>query len=126
MIPELPNARLATAVEAALDKKAAAVTVLDLQGMGAFTDFFLVCHGWSAPQIHAIAEEIEKRMGEAGVRHARREGYGPAEGVLLDYGDFVVHVFNEKSRAYYDLERLWRAARRIDVPEPGAEHAANG
>jgi ribosome-associated protein len=126
MNAQLPNPRLATAVEAALDKKAAAVTVLDLREMGAFTDFFLVCHGWSTPQIHAIAEEIEKRLSAAGLRPPRREGHHSAEWVLLDYGEFLVHIFNEKSRGYYDLERLWRAARRIDVPEPGGEHAAAG
>lgn len=126
MIPELPSPRLAGAVQAALDKKAAAITVLDLRDMAAFTDCFLVCTGWSAPQIQAIAEEIEKRMGEQGMRRPHREGYGAAEWVLLDYGEFVVHIFSEKARLYYDLERLWRPARRIEIPEPGGEHIATG
>lgn len=123
---DLPDPRLAIAAEAALDKKAEAVVVLDLRELGAFTDFFLIGHGLSTPQIHAIADEIEKRLDEAGARQARREGYRSAEWVLLDYGSFVAHIFNEKSRSYYDLERLWRAARRIDVAQPGSDRAAIG
>jgi ribosome-associated protein len=126
MIPELPSSRLAGTVQAALDKKAAAVVVLDLRDMGAFTDFFVICTGWSTPQIQAIAEETEKRMGEQGLRRPHREGYDAAEWVLLDYGEFVVHIFSEKARLYYDLERLWRSARRIEIPEPGAGHIASG
>jgi len=115
-----PVAGLAWAVEAALDKKAGALTVLDLRELGSFTDFFLLCTGWSAPQIRAIAEEIEKRLGERGLALAHWEGHETAEWVLMDYRDFVVHIFSERARLYYDLERLWRAARRMDVPEPGA------
>ena len=126
MIPELPSPRLAAATEAALDKKAAAVVILDLREMNAFTHYFLICTGWSTPQVQAIADEIDRRMTALGVRLAHREGYDPAEWVLLDYGEFVAHIFSEKARQYYDLERLWRSARRIDVPEPGPEHAAIG
>jgi ribosome-associated protein len=126
MIPELPSPRLARAVEAALDKKASAVAVLDLREMGAFTDFFLVCTGWSAHQIQSIVNEVERRMSEQGLRRPYREGGDRSEWVLLDYGEFVVHVFSEKARQYYDLERLWRSARRIDVPEPGAGQTGTG
>lgn len=126
MSVDLPNPRLALAAQAALDKKAESVIVLDLRELGAFTDFFLVCHGWSTPQIHAVAEEIEKCLEQAGSRPPRREGYRAAEWVLLDYGDFIAHIFNEKSRSYYDLERLWRAARRIDVSDSGPGRVAIG
>jgi ribosome-associated protein len=124
MIPELPSPRLAIAVEAVLDKKAANVVVLDLREAGAFTDYFLICTGWSTPQIQAIADEINRKMIEQGARLAHREGYDAAEWVLLDYGEFVAHIFSEKARLFYDLERLWRSGRRIHVPEPGGEHAA--
>ncbi|HEV2386715.1 MAG TPA: ribosome silencing factor [Candidatus Acidoferrales bacterium] len=126
MMPELPSPRLASAAQAALDKKAAAITVLDLREMAAFTDFFLLCTGWSGPQVQAIADEMEKRMKDQGLRRPHREGYNAAEWVLLDYGEFVVHIFSEKARLYYDLERLWRSARRIEIPEPGAGHIATG
>lgn len=124
MIPELPSPRLATAVEAALDKKAANVVVLDLREAGAFTSYFLICTGWSGPQIQAIADEINRRMTEHGARLAHREGYDGAEWVLLDYGEFLAHIFSEKARLYYDLERLWRSAKRIKIPEPEEGRAA--
>jgi ribosome-associated protein len=114
----LPPA-LGWAVEAAREKKALGVTVLDLTRLGAFTDAFLVCSGASSRQVHAICDEIEERLGRRGVSPAHREGYESAEWVLLDYRAFVVHVFSERARLYYDLERLWRAARRIDFPDAG-------
>lgn len=117
MTTDLPSPRLAAAAEAALAKSAGNVVVLDLREMGAFTEYFLVCTGWSTPQIQAIAEEIDRRMSAAGLRRAQREGYDKAEWVLLDYGEFVVHIFSEKARFYFDLERLWRAARRIEVAD---------
>jgi ribosome-associated protein len=126
MIPQFPSQRLAMAVDAALDKKAANVVVLDLREAGAFTDYFLVCTGFSTPQIQAIADEINRRMTEQGARLAHREGYDAAEWVLLDYGEFVAHIFSEKARLYYDLERLWRSGRRIHVPEPGASARPRG
>ncbi|HVB98802.1 MAG TPA: ribosome silencing factor, partial [Candidatus Dormibacteraeota bacterium] len=86
MIADLPSPRLAAAVEAALAKSAGNVVVLDLREMGAFTGHFLVCTGWSTPQIQAIADEIDRRMMDEGLRRAHREGYDKAEWVLLDYG----------------------------------------
>lgn len=109
------------AVEAARNKKALGVTVLHLAALGAFTDAFLICSGSSSRQVQAISEEIEEHLGRRGLRMAHREGYETAEWVLLDYRGFVVHVFHERARLYYDLERLWRTARRIDFPDqPGA------
>lgn len=111
-----PEIRLA--VEAAQDKHAVDITVLKLAGTGAFVEYFLLCSGQSQPQIKAIGEAIEERLGEQGVRLAHREGKSGAEWVLLDYGDFVVHIFSERARHYYDLERLWRTAERIDFRAP--------
>jgi ribosome-associated protein len=106
------------AVEAAQDKHAVDITVLKLAGTGAFVEYFLLCSGQSQPQIKAISDAIEERLDKEGVRLAHREGKIGAEWMLLDYGDFVVHVFSERARNYYDLERLWRTAERIDFPAP--------
>ncbi len=111
------------AIEAAQNKKAAALTLLDLRELGAFTDAFLLCTGFSTHQVQAISDEIEQQLACHGVRLAHREGYDAAEWVLLDYGGFIVHIFSERARHFYDLERLWRAARHIeirDVVAPGA------
>jgi ribosome-associated protein len=110
---------LLAAIEAAQDKQAAAITLLDLKGLGAFTDGFLLCTGFSARQVEAICDAIEERLAKLGFRHVHREGKSGADWVLLDFGSFIVHVFTEAAREYYDLERLWRVARRKDFAEPG-------
>ncbi len=107
------------AVEAAQDKQASNITVLKLTGVSAFADYFLLCSGQSGPQLHAIAESIEESLDRQGMRLAHREGKSGAEWVLLDYGSIVVHIFGEGARRYYDLERLWRNAERLDVPPAG-------
>jgi len=104
------------AVDAAQDKQAIDITVLKLSG--AFADYFMLASGRSQPQIKAISEAIERRLGDQGVRLMHREGKPGAEWVLLDYADFVVHIFSERARQYYDLERLWRTAERVDFPAP--------
>jgi ribosome-associated protein len=102
------------AIAAAQDKKAEDIAILELEkDSGAFTDYFLVCSGTNPRQIQAIAEEIELRLKRAGHYPAHVEGYKQSEWVLLDYVDFVVHVFAEKARRYYDLERLWKSAKRL-------------
>jgi len=108
---------LAWAVEAAQNKKAFAVTLLDLRGLGAFTESFFLCSGSSNRQVQAISDEIEDQLAHRGLRVFHREGYDQAEWVLLDFGSFLVHVFTERARLYYDLERLWRSGRRTDVPD---------
>jgi ribosome-associated protein len=82
--------------------------VLDLREVSSFTDFLIVCGGTSVRQVQAITDEIGDQLAKIGERPASLEGYKNAEWVLMDYGDFVVNVFTEKARAYYDLERLWR------------------
>lgn len=118
MTPNTLRPEIYWAVEAAQDKQAVDITVLPLAGTGAFADYFLLCSGQSQPQIHAIGEAIEERLARRGVRPAHREGKSGAEWVLLDYGGFVVHIFSERARQYYDLERLWRTAERVDFPAP--------
>jgi len=113
------------AVEAAQEKQAVDISVLKLAGAGSFAEYFLLCSGRSQPQIKAISDAVEERLERGGFRLKHREGKaGIAEWVLLDYGDFVVHVFSERAREYYDLERLWRTAERIDFPEAGHEQPA--
>jgi ribosome-associated protein len=108
------------AVEAAQDKQALDISVLDLSGTGAFADYFLVCSGSSAPQLQAITRGIEEKLDKSGRSVQHREGRGSADWMLLDYGFFVVHVFSEGARQYYDLERLWRTTERIEIPNvPG-------
>ena len=114
------------AIEAAQDKQAAEVTLLDLTGMGAFTDSFLLCTGLSTPQVKAICDAIEEKLESHHRRPDHREGRSGAEWLLLDYGSFIVHVFTEKIRQFYDIERLWRAARRSDFTAAPPDAAAGG
>ena len=105
-----------TALHAASDKKALTPVVLDLRPVGGFTDYFLITSGTNQRQVQAIADEVEARLKREGTRPARIEGYKTAEWVLLDYGDFIVHVFEDKARRFYDLERLWRDAASVELP----------
>jgi|ERR1051325_725421 ribosome-associated protein len=107
--------RVTRALYAASEKKAIEPTVLDLRGIASFTDFFVICTGANRRQVQAIADEVVEQLKRHGNPASRVEGYQNAEWVLVDYGDFVVHVFDDKARRFYDLERLWREARRLDV-----------
>jgi len=119
--------QVAAAISACLEKKAGDVTVLQMDSRAAaFTDYFVICSGSNPRQIQAICDEVELRLAKAGLKATHIEGYNQAEWVLLDYVDFVVHVFSEKARQYYDLERLWRSAKRLTpadlhaiTPKPG-------
>jgi ribosome-associated protein len=115
----LPKA-VQTAVHAALGKKAADLVVLDLRSSGAFTDFFVIATGASARQVQAIADAVEQALKAAHIRPANVEGRTQAEWVLLDYFDFVVHVFSPAARAFYALERLWGTATQVPVSESAA------
>ena len=116
-MPNSLDSDVRLAVEAAQDKQALDISVLNLRGSAAFADYFVLCSGGSAPQIHAIAEAIEERLHRHGRRVSHREGKAGAEWMLLDYGFLIVHIFSERARQYYDLERLWRNAERIDINE---------
>ena len=106
------------AVEAAQEKKAAGITVLDLTAAGAFTDYFVICTGFSTPQVQAICTEVEAQLHKQLNRSPEhREGQRSAEWALLDFGGFVVHVFSEQARRYYDLERLWRMAPKLELAD---------
>lgn len=104
------------AVRAAESKKAVNLTVLDLREVTSFTDYFVICSGTNPRQIQAITDEILERLKALGERAISTEGYEGADWVLIDYGDYIIHVFSEKAREYYELERLWRHARRVEIP----------
>jgi ribosome-associated protein len=102
------------AIEAAESKQAKEIKVLDLRDITTFADFFVIASGANSRQIQAIADEIETQMKELGEYPHSVEGYQNAEWVLLDYGDYLIHIFTEKARQYYDLERLWRDAKIVN------------
>ena len=104
------------AVRAAEDKKAVDLVVLDLRKAAGFTDFFLICSGSNPRQIRAIADAVMEALASDGTKPAHVEGYDRSEWVLLDYFDFVVHVFARETRLFYGLERLWGNAERLEVP----------
>ncbi len=120
------NPELRGAVEAAQDRKAVGITLLDLSGLGAFTGAFLICTGFSQRQVQAIADGIQEALARAGTHPLHREGYSSAEWILLDYGRFVVHVFAERARLFYDIERLWRKASRVDIADLPAVRDESG
>ena len=107
---------VALAVEAARGKKALDLAVLDLRPLGSFTDFFVICSGQNVRQVQAIADAIEEALRKAGTKPSHIEGRERAEWVLLDYFDFIVHVFNKDRREFYALERLWGSAKSVDLP----------
>jgi ribosome-associated protein len=110
--------QVSEAINACQEKKAEEITILELEkDSGAFTDYFVVCSGSNPRQVQAISDEVEERLESFGQRAAHIEGYRQAEWVLLDYVDFVVHVFSEKARKFYELERLWKSAKRLQPAE---------
>jgi ribosome-associated protein len=103
------------AVDAAEEKKAQDLAVLRLVKITSFTDYFIICSGTSVRQVQAVADAITGQLKARGVRPMHIEGYTNGEWILIDYGTFVVHVFTDSSRRFYDLERLWRDAERVEV-----------
>jgi ribosome-associated protein len=107
--------QITAAIQACLEKKAEELSILEMEkGSGAFTDYFVLCSGTNPRQVQAIADEVELQLKKMGLRPTHVEGYNQAEWVLVDYVDFVVHVFSEKARKFYDLERLWKSAKRLE------------
>jgi len=116
--PKLPRA-VVGAVNAARDKKAVGVVVLDLRKAGGFTDYFVICTGTNPRQTQAIADAVTEALRkEFGERPALAEGIEKSEWILLDYFNFVVHVFSRECRAFYGLERLWGNAARYEFADP--------
>lgn len=116
VLRQLQQQGVIDAVRACEEKKASDISLLKLEeGTGPFTDYFVICSGSNPRQIQAISDEVEERLAKAGLQPTHVEGYNQAEWVLLDYVDFVVHVFSEAARKFYDLERLWKSAERLDL-----------
>lgn len=115
--PKIPKA-VAGAVQAARDKKAFDVVVLDLRKAGGFTDFFVICTGMNSRQVNAIADGVQETLrSEFGERPTLAEGVHKSEWILIDYFNFIVHVFSRECRAFYDLERLWGSAERLEFAD---------
>ena len=114
--PRLPKV-IQAVIAAAQDKKATGVVVLDLKKAGAFTDYFVICSGANPRQVQAIADSVEEALKAQKQRPSLVEGYARAEWVLLDYFDFVVHVFSKHARDFYALDRLWGSAVRHELPD---------
>ncbi len=110
------DARILLALHAAAEKKGLDLVVLDLRAIASFTDFFVITSGTNRRQVQAISDGVVEQLKKSGTRAARVEGYQTAEWILVDYGDFILHVFDEKARRFYDLERLWREAVRVEIP----------
>lgn len=114
--PKLPRA-IQAVIDAAQDKKATGMVVLDLKKAGAFTDYFVICSGSNPRQVQAIADAVEEALKAQKQRPSLVEGYARGEWVLLDYFDFVVHVFSKHARDFYALDRLWGSAVRHELPD---------
>ena len=110
---------------AADSRKAEGIVVLDVQPLSSVADYFLICNGTSVRQVKAIADAIDERLAQQGEKPLATEGYQEAAWILIDCADLVIHVFDTETRAFYDLERLWGRAARIDIPdlEPTSEDA---
>ena len=107
---------LEEAIRAAQDRKALDLKVLDLHEISSFTDFFVICVGTSTRHTQAICDGVVEQLKNKGAAPTHIEGYSQAEWILLDYLDFVVHIFLERARDFYDLERLWKKAARVETP----------
>ena len=106
------------AITCASEKKAFDIIAIDLREIASFTEFFIIASGSNMRQVQAISDEITEKLKEKlNARVVRIEGYSTGEWILLDYGDFIVHIFEQKAREFYDLERLWRDAKRVEIPK---------
>ena len=110
--------RIRLALRCADDKKGIGIVVLDLRDITSFTEFFVIVSGLNIRQVQAISDDIDEKLKkQLNEKSLRIEGYSSAEWVLMDYGDFIVHIFENKARDTYDLERLWRDAKKVELPK---------
>jgi ribosome-associated protein len=112
-----PDELVMIAARAAGEKKATDMLLLDLRQVASFTEYFLLCTGANTRQVQAISDSVEDQLRQSGKRPLHIEGYTGGEWILMDFGDFIVHVFSPAARRFYDLERLWRDALKVDLPE---------
>ena len=112
-------------VQAALDKKAKSVVLINVSALTSFADYFIICHGDSSRQVRGIAKHIEEKMDEAGFKPLGIEGYAEGNWILIDYNDVVIHIFQKPVRDFYDLERLWSEAPLIEIADEKSLSEAN-
>lgn len=103
------------AVEALEDKKAEDIRVIDISEVSVVADVFLIAGGNNSSQIQALCDNVEEKLGRAGYPVRQIEGYDTANWVLMDFGDIIVHIFDKENRLLYDLERLWRDGKKVDI-----------
>ena len=115
-VEEISLAKAFLSVQAAANKKAEQMKILDLRNVSSFTDYFVVCSGHSDKQVKAIADSIVIELKEDGFMPISVEGYGDGRWVVVDFGDVVIHVFMDALRDYYDIEQLWHDARKVPIP----------
>lgn len=126
------KSQVALVVRACQEKKAENISVLQLDEQASgFTDYFILCSASNPRQVQAIADEVDHKLSSVGIEPKHTEGYTQAEWLLMDYVDFVVHIFSESARKFYDLERLWKTATRVELsdlekpqPKPPAKKVA--
>lgn len=102
------------AIEALEDKKAEDIRVIDISEVSVLADYFLIASGKNRNQLQALADEVEEKLGRAGYPMKQSEGYDSANWILLDFGDIIIHLFDQENRLFYDLERIWRDGKQID------------
>ena len=117
MTPTDNREKVFLCARAALDHKAVDLVILEVKNLSSFTDYFVICSGNSDRQVQAIAAHLEEKLGQGGIRPLSIEGKREGRWVLLDYGDVVIHVFYQPVREFYNLERLWSDAPRIELPQ---------
>lgn len=103
------------AIEALEDKKAEDIRVIDISEVSVLADYFIIAGGGSNSQIQALSDNVEEKLGRAGMPPKQIEGYETANWVLLDFGDIIVHIFDKENRLLYDLERIWRDGKQVDI-----------
>ena len=117
MTPADNRAKAFLCARAAQDHKAVDLVILEVKNLSSFTDYFVICSGNSDRQVQAIAAHLEEKLGQGGIHPLSIEGKREGRWILLDYGDVVIHVFYQPVREFYDLERLWSDAPRIELPQ---------
>ncbi len=109
------NTALKTIVEALEDKKSEDIQLIDISGVSTIADYFVITNGTNVSQIQALADNVEEKLSIAGIRPRSVEGYNTANWILMDYNDILVHIFDRESRGFYDLERMWRDGKTVDI-----------
>lgn len=112
---ETSNAMAKIAIEALEDKKAEEIKVIDISEVSVIADYFIIAGGTNRSQIQALADNVDEKLGRAGHPSKQVEGYDTANWILMDFGDVIVHIFDKENRLLYDLERIWRDGKQVDI-----------